>query len=603
MGASRVLSVQLHTLGWALALVGLAFMISCGEFDDAPELPAEPPRYDDRSQNVTPRTWLVWYQGMSLAHLAPRPLVPQAVKAAAAQHPASQLPWTCLPQYDTACQEGKLHWVDSCGLVGATAVDCAAGCDDTGCLGCEEACKTAQCGSDGCGGQCGFCEDQAACYQNGCHPAPHFVWTYTAGKDGLDAGWTVAASSQGGLFVAGYTFSPDLQLGGQAVGASGASDGLLARFHPDGSVAWVRGLGGESFDKNVAVVWSDLDQVCTTGWFKSATIDMGGGPLLNAGGASDNDDIFIGCYSPEGDHVWSASLGGFGGDYPESMAASPDGNLLLTGRSGGFGMKVGDEVLGPGILLARLNNNGAPEWARIYNGPGTGVNVGRFVATGQDETAVVAGEFATDWVEMGDFQIESHGSSDAFVTKVAANGQVIWARGFGGLDADAALTCQADLDGNVLAAGHLHSDAAQVGNGVILHGPGAFVVKFDADGTPLWAQSLGQSKSDAGRSLLVDDNGTILLAMDFADQVEICGETFVSAGETDILLVRLGADGTCRWANSYGGAGIETGNSLAISAKGTAFMTGAFASESLWVGGSEWNSQGGKDLFVTAFVP
>lgn len=583
-------------------LVFLPLVLSCAASGDVDGHESE--NIEDVSGGFDPARWLVWYPGIKLSAFAPQPRVLPTWKSTAASDSLKYASYNCIADYDTVCLDDSLYWVDSCGFVGQVAVACAQGCDESGCLGCDDACLGFACGPDGCGSDCGNCGIESTCVDHECHVAPYMLWSIQAGSTAIDVGWGVAMTADGDPLVAGYTFSQGFGIGDETIQPQGASDGFLARLDSSGNVKWVRPMASTSFDKTVAVVWTDNQRVCATGWFKSASIDLGGEPLLNAGGAGDNDDIFIGCYDPDGDHIWSMSAGGFGGDYPESLAPTSDGDLLLTGRSGGFGMSFGGKSLPRGILLARVSGEGDPEWAESFSVPENSVNVGRFISTAPGETMVVVGEFATSWLDLGDGPMNNSGAADAFVARFTAAGNLMWARAFGGGDADAALACRADEDGNVFVTGYLHSPTVTVGEGVVLHGPGAFLLKLSLGGAPLWGQSFGSTVSDVGRSLWIDSEGAILVAMDFSSsQLQICGKTYVSKGNTDFVLARLDGDGECLWARAYGGSKVETANSLAASPEGVMVITGAFSSQMFKFGDTMLSSDGELDLFVAAFRP
>ena len=242
-------------------------------------------------------------------------------------------------------------------------------------------------------------------------------------------------------------------------------------------------------------------------------------------------------------------------------------------------------------------------WAKLFADSGGGVNVARFVSTAPEDSLLVAGEFSSEWVDFGSGPMTSQGASDAFIARYSIDGELMWARGIGGGGADAALACRPDADGNTFVTGYIQSTAVTAGP-VVLDGPGGFLIKLGPDGTPLWGHSFGNTTSDVGRSILVSEDGSVLLALDLAaDNLEACGHNYSSAGATDVLLVKLDGDGDCIWAASFGGEGVETANSLFAAVSGRALMTGAFSSQTLKIGDSVFSSQGNKDLFVTAFAP
>ncbi len=74
----------------------------------------------------------------------------------------------CVPRAAKQCFGDAVHWVDSCGVKGEQIVLCKAGCEDGQCLNCQPECEGKECGDDGCGGECGACDDGLDCTQDSC---------------------------------------------------------------------------------------------------------------------------------------------------------------------------------------------------------------------------------------------------------------------------------------------------------------------------------------------------------------------------------------------------------------------------------------------------
>ncbi|HEY3356771.1 MAG TPA: hypothetical protein VGQ83_26205 [Polyangia bacterium] len=77
----------------------------------------------------------------------------------------------CQPNDHTACMEGVVYWLDSCGDQGAIADTCDCGCsaDLTRCesCSCTPDCAGKVCGDNGCGGSCGACDGGQTCDATG----------------------------------------------------------------------------------------------------------------------------------------------------------------------------------------------------------------------------------------------------------------------------------------------------------------------------------------------------------------------------------------------------------------------------------------------------
>ncbi|HMC98087.1 MAG TPA: SBBP repeat-containing protein, partial [Flavobacteriales bacterium] len=100
-----------------------------------------------------------------------------------------------------------------------------------------------------------------------------------------------------------------------------------------------------------------------------------------------------------------------------------------------------------------------------------------------------------------------------------------WSTYYGGSDHDFGEATAVDAAGNVYVAGSTLSDAAIASGGHQNDQAGsydAFLAKFDASGTRLWATYYGGPNDDFGYSCAVDADGNVYLA----------GQTFSSSAIT-----------------------------------------------------------------------
>src|SRR3989338_5774647 len=148
----------------------------------------------------------------------------------------------------------------------------------------------------------------------------------------------------------------------------------------------------------------------------------------------------------------------------------------------------------------------------------------------------------------------------------AADGDVTWAKGFGGTGADAGYSTAADSNGNIYSAGYF-SGTATFG-GITLTSAGSqdiFVTKSDSSGNVLWAKRFGGKSQETVSSIVVYPNGDIVAMGGFSGTTNLDGATFTSAGSIDVYLLKLsGADGARIWAKSFGSTGQDNAGRIAF---------------------------------------
>ena len=129
------------------------------------------------------------------------------------------------------------------------------------------------------------------------------------------------------------------------------------------------------------------------------------------------------------------------------------------------------------------------------------------------------------------------GSYDVYYVKIDADGEVDWARTYGGTGADYGVSIQQTLDGGYIIAGYTNSSGA--GDYDVL------LAKSDSGGVIDWAYTYGGAADDRGWCVrqTMPDSGYIV-----AGYTETLG-----AGEGDAFVVRTDAGGGLLWANPYGG--------------------------------------------------
>ncbi len=98
-----------------------------------------------------------------------------------------------------------------------------------------------------------------------------------------------------------------------------------------------------------------------------------------------------------------------------------------------------------------------------------------------------------------------------------------------------------------------------------------YVVKFLADGKPVWIQQLGEYGLDF--ALGPNDEIAVVTAVQATKNVGGCSVT--SAGGLDIVLARLATDGRVLWARSFGDSMTDAPGKVAIDDAGGVTMTGS----------------------------
>jgi len=157
------------------------------------------------------------------------------------------------------------------------------------------------------------------------------------------------------------------------------------------------------------------------------------------------------------------------------------------------------------------------------------------------------------------------GKDDVYVVKLDANGNLQWTKTIGEKERDRGNSLIQTSDGGYAIAGLTQSFGAGETD--------VYVVKLDANGNLQWTKTIGGLGYDGGTSLIQTSDGGYA----------ITGVTSsFGAGEGDVYVVKLDANGSLQWTKTIGGPGEEAGFSLiqtsdggyAIAGSTTSFGTG-----------------------------
>ncbi len=92
----------------------------------------------------------------------------------------------------------------------------------------------------------------------------------------------------------------------------------------------------------------------------------------------------------------------------------------------------------------------------------------------------------------------------------------------------------------------------------------------------IWATFI--SPSTMVTASAIAPNGDIILAATFTGTISVAGKSHISAGDEDILLLKLDPSGAILWSKSFGAALDQVAAAVTVDAAGDIFMTGSSAS-------------------------
>ncbi len=291
------------------------------------------------------------------------------------------------------------------------------------------------------------------------------------------------------------------------------------------SFTWATRWGATGQDDANSIATDAAGNTVVLGLFEG-TIDgdpgMGTHELVAA--QAGTKDLFVVKLDPQGQHLWSFSLGIPENNYDATLAVDPGGNIVITG------VFAGATDLDPGP---------------------------------------------------GSYTLTTDGTKDVFILKLAPDGGFLWARSVGSTYNDQVYSLATDMEGNVLIAGSTFAGSdLDPGAGTYTVSTNIFLLKMDANGDFVWAVPVGPGVVFA-QAMCTDAAGSVYLAGNFngAADMDPGPDTYelTSAGLYDIFVLKLQADGSFVRARRMGGPADDRATAIAVDGAGNAFVTGLFS--------------------------
>jgi Beta-propeller repeat len=362
--------------------------------------------------------------------------------------------------------------------------------------------------------------------------------TYLGGTD-FTQGYAIAVDSEGSAYVTGDTASSDFPTASAALSKypGGYYAAFVTKLSASGSaLAYSTFLGGSVWDTGEAIAVDSTGSACIAGETESPDF-----PTVNAaqgtygGSDADDGDAFVTRLSPAGSAlVYSTYLGGSAGDFAHGVAVDTEGNAYVAGATG-----------------------------------------------------------STNFPTANPIQSTLAGGDDAFVTKLAPSGALLFSTYLGGSSNEMANGVAVDSAGSAVIGGWTLSVDFPTVNALQPKSKGAprpapfapletaFVTKLSPSGSAFaYSTYLGGSGGDEGNGIAVDPAGSAYLvgftySTDFPTVDPPQPKLRAMTGSSNAFVTQLNPAGTAILGSTYlGGSDNDIGQGIAVDSSGNAYIVG-----------------------------
>jgi len=251
-----------------------------------------------------------------------------------------------------------------------------------------------------------------------------------------------------------------------------------------------------------------------------------------------NWDLYLVKTNADGSLQWTKTYGGPGDEVDCSIEQTADGGYIIASRSNSFSAISSD------IYLVKTDGSGNLVWSKTYGG-----------ADWEEGHSII---ITTDgYLHVGYTKSFGAGEEDIYVMKNDLNGNIMWAKTYGGAGFDLGHKIKLDADGNILIAGGSNSFSEA-------HDWDYYLLKLDLNGNTLWGKTFGGWKNDIGWDVVTYSNGYFLAGLSESN----------SAGENDLCIIKVDTQGNLIWSKLYGGVSNDGAYSISKTNDGALFVVG-----------------------------
>jgi hypothetical protein len=377
---------------------------------------------------------------------------------------------------------------------------------------------------------------------------PNYAWANTVRALTSDFSLTcsshtkdIAIDASGNVYSIGSFYgSVDANSGAGTTTLAAEESGIrtfIMKTASDGTLIWAKCLQGVGTADPRALAVDASGNVYFTGTF-SGSVDFnpesGTFPLT----AVSNFDMYMAKLDASGNFVWAKKINAGSFVSPNKVAIDINGNPVFVGYFSGacdFNPNAGASSLTGSSNSFILKLDATGNFIYVKHFAATSSNSILSIKIDATGDMFLGGYYSTTTdfdpnAGVNNLSVVSF-SRDAFICKLSNDGNLLWAKGFGGANSDDLNAVDLDNNGNILVAGTFRNSVDfNPGSGsFVMQTSGStlddiFIAKYSPTGDFIWAEQVG---SDAGNytdenvnDISVDPSGNVVLVGFYYDEID-----------------------------------------------------------------------------------
>jgi hypothetical protein len=448
--------------------------------------------------------------------------------------------------------------------------------------------------------------------------------SYLGGSTGASQGNGIAVDASGNFYIMGITGASNFPVTPNAYRStySGANDAFVAKFNPNGSLAYATYLGGSGQEGEMigggSIAVDSAGDAIVVGETASSNYPTTANAFQpNSGGGNDG---FVSKLDPTGSNLlYSSYLGGSCSDYGYGAAVDAANNFYAAGTTCSMNFPTINPYQsslrgGYNGFVVKFAQNNSVVYSTFFGGSANDtINA---VAADSHGNAYLAGRTdSPNFPVINPIQRTLGGQTDAFLSKLNPTGQVlVYSTYLGGSQSDVALGVAVDAVGQAYVAGSTYSPDFPTHNPLQgLNGSeDAFVTKVSADGSSLvYSTFFGGSNGEDARGIAVDPvQNAYITGVTTSGDLPLVNPVVGHHGNSssDGYIAKLNPNGSALTYSSYLGAYNAGGQAVAADSTGNLYVTGQARTDLPITGNAvqptpQWGNGDAFALVVSEAIP
>ncbi len=434
-----------------------------------------------------------------------------------------------------------------------------------------------------------------------------FNWAKKIGGSLSESGKAIKVDASGNSYIIGdfegtVDFDPSTT-SSFTLTSNGSVDFFISKLDVSGNFVWAKQIGGVFPDRAESMDIDATGNVYVSGIF-NGTVDFDpNGGVVNLSTVGSSIDAFVLKMSGAGNLIWAKKFGGTMDEAAQAVTVDLSGNVYTTGYFQGtcdfdpnastvnlVGISTNDN-----IFISKLNSSGAYVWAKLIGG--SVENYGSAIKTDALGNVYTAGYFSgTSDFNPGAtvLNLTSNGLQDAFISKLDATGNFVWAKNFGGTGDDKVRGISIDASNNIYTVGDFYNavdfDPSSTASYTLASFglSDGFIHKLDQAGTFVFCKSFGGVSYDYPFSVKTDLIGNIYFGGAFYSSTvdfdpSALAYNITSVGFYDGFICKLNTLGDLYWVKKIGGISDQLVRGIDVDLADNVYSTGNF------VGNTDFN--------------